>query len=604
MNTHVKTTALCNNKTDVIFLSDTRLGDKGYRLEHLFRMQYKMISNSSMSKRGVCILIKNNINMTIGEEFRDVNENILLIKATCGDNTFIIGSVYGPNTDDKKFFDDLRAGLRRLGDLPIILGGDWNATPSCDAADSNLDVLNMATIPSVNRSTWLNEIITGHGLTDIYRYLNPDTRDYTYQPHGLVRRNRSCIDFFLISQVLVDSVKSTSISDRLCKKTFDHRTIFLNLGKQKRRGRPITNNRIVLHPLFLIVATLAVYETYIKNIIRSRNGIREMLVIGLCEQLEVIDNSLYNLQQQCDSWDWKPVSPEAKAARDLEFNELLNTISGLIGLDELATYPRKVDDDFFFEDLIIITNKRILRLQHDSAAAECLMRKQWSEDLKNLKLDFQENLESIILIENNLSLSLENEIRDKVDNYIKHDIVNSERMTPTFLCMAKTVNNDSIDNICDNNEVPFVNSKLRAEHITNFYSNLYKVPADAPDDFTGCIERFLGPEICSNQSVSSMKLGEEESRRLDRPLSIEELDRALELANKKSAPGIDGVSNKVICKIWHLVRIPLLNYANCCFRKGRLTDTFRTACIRIIPKKGNTKLLKKLETNITLIMLL
>jgi hypothetical protein len=43
---------------------------------------------------------------------------------------------------------------------------------------------------------------------------------------------------------------------------------------------------------------------------------------------------------------------------------------------------------------------------------------------------------------------------------------------------------------------------------------------------------------------------------------------------------------------WQFFRTPLLNYANCCFDKGELTPLFRTAKIRLIPKKGD---LKKIE---------
>ena len=64
------------------------------------------------------------------------------------------------------------------------------------------------------------------------------------------------------------------------------------------------------------------------------------------------------------------------------------------------------------------------------------------------------------------------------------------------------------------------------------------------------------------------------------------------MCKQKLAPGIDGVSNDMIQKIWDLVRVPLHKYATCCFRKRKLTGTFKTACIKLIPKKGNTKLIK------------
>ena len=56
----------------------------------------------------------------------------------------------------------------------------------------------------------------------------------------------------------------------------------------------------------------------------------------------------------------------------------------------------------------------------------------------------------------------------------------------------------------------------------------------------------------------------------------------------KSAPGVDGFSNALIKKIWAHIRIPLHKYSLCCFTKGELTQNFRCASVRLIPKKGNT----------------
>jgi hypothetical protein len=43
-------------------------------------------------------------------------------------------------------------------------------------------------------------------------------------------------------------------------------------------------------------------------------------------------------------------------------------------------------------------------------------------------------------LEKLLNDSYEAEIADKVQNYMKYDIVNNEKMTPRFLRMAKTLN--------------------------------------------------------------------------------------------------------------------------------------------------------------------
>ncbi len=92
--------------------------------------------------------------------------------------------------------------------------------------------------------------------------------------------------------------------------------------------------------------------------------------------------------------------------------------------------------------------------------------------------------------------------------------------------------------------------------------------------------------------VINAKLNEDERNILDQPLSLAELDKSINEANMKSAPGPDGITNPFIKHFWNLFRTPLLKYANYCYQNGTLTDNFRRARIRLIPKKGNTKLLK------------
>jgi hypothetical protein len=99
-------------------------------------------------------------------------------------------------------------------------------------------------------------------------------------------------------------------------------------------------------------------------------------------------------------------------------------------------------------------------------------------------------------------------------------------------------------------------------------------------------------EVEQNQVVINAKLNEDERNILDQPLSLAELDKSINEANMKSAPGPDGITNPFIKHFWILFRTPLLKYANYCYQNGTLTDNFRRARIRLIPKKGNTKLLK------------
>ena len=100
-----------------------------------------------------------------------------------------------------------------------------------------------------------------------------------------------------------------------------------------------------------------------------------------------------------------------------------------------------------------------------------------------------------------------------------------------------------------------------------------------------CIKKFLGPHILNHPVVKGSILTEPEKNKLEEIFQINELDRAIKANNMNSACGIDGLSTRFIAKFWKFFRVPLYNYAICCFRKGTLTNTFNSATIRLIPKK-------------------
>jgi hypothetical protein len=147
--------------------------------------------------------------------------------------------------------------------------------------------------------------------------------------------------------------------------------------------------------------------------------------------------------------------------------------------------------------------------------------------------------------------------------------------------------------ICNYNGTRFANIKEQKTFIRTHFGNSFKKPEDEPDDLSGCIENFLGEQITEHPLVKNLKLNEEEKLKLEQGFTPEELDTALEGANTNSAPGIDGYSTKFIKRFWHIFRKPLLEYTRVTFRKGVLTDSFKTAVIKLIPKKGDASDIRK-----------
>jgi hypothetical protein len=121
---------------------------------------------------------------------------------------------------------------------------------------------------------------------------------------------------------------------------------------------------------------------------------------------------------------------------------------------------------------------------------------------------------------------------------------------------------------------------------------LYTKPDNERINYENCIEEFLGETVVNNPIVQNSLLTNDEQISLDRPLTIEELDKSLDKANMKSAPGVDGLSNKFIKRYWNYFRTALFKYCLDCYQKGSLTANFLNASIKLIPKKGDISLLK------------
>jgi exonuclease III len=184
-NQDLKLSAIVNYKSDVILLSDVRLNGKHAAALAKLGLWYKVYFNSSRNSRGVAVLISNQVEHNVVETAADPQENALLLKMSLRGKLVVIGSVYGPNDNNcQEFFNFLNNTLSRWRDCPAILGGDWNSTYSCLPVHENPDVLFMRNIPSLVRSEHIRDLCQLADLSDPFRTLLPDARDYSYHPSG------------------------------------------------------------------------------------------------------------------------------------------------------------------------------------------------------------------------------------------------------------------------------------------------------------------------------------------------------------------------------------------------------------------------------------
>jgi exonuclease III len=231
--THSKIIAVTKSDSDVIFLCDTRLNSTkqvagvNNIIKKFKFLGYTLYHNSTTNSRGTAILISNKLVYTLEDTFKDAECNILMSRVRVGDVTVTLGSVYGPNHDDENFLKLISEKIEILNSDFVILGGDWNTTYDSRNSRANIDTLNTASIPSVRRSTWLNQLGINRGLKDPYRHFYPETNEYTYVPFAVGATNRSRLDYFLISDNLLEQCVNCRIPHNLSTTLFDHKQVTL-----------------------------------------------------------------------------------------------------------------------------------------------------------------------------------------------------------------------------------------------------------------------------------------------------------------------------------------------------------------------------------------
>ena len=205
------------------------------------------------------------------------------------------------------------------------------------------------------------------------------------------------------------------------------------------------------------------------------------------------------------------------------------------------------------------------------------------------KTSLTPNIDKITNLETVLNNYWDNEMTREIESYSLFEHVNMEKMTPHFLKLAKNTQPDNkLSDIKKDDNSDFISEREQKEFIVQYYENLYKLPATATNNLDGCIEEFLGPTIMNSPLVKNMKIGRELARSLEADISILELDNALNDTRTQTAAGPDGINNSFIKKkFWCIIRVPLHKYTNFCMKRNSLSQSFLTASIKLIPKKGD-----------------
>jgi len=612
---------------DIIFLSDIRLEQSEAKfaagLISIPGRKYYALQNSTKKNRGVAILIATDINFKVIDLKKEPNENAIVASVLIDDKPLILTAVYGPNKLDPQFFQWLKTNTADYRNLPVIMGGDWNTVWL--GTDPELEILNMNQIPNPPHANMVYELANEYRFTDPYRIIHGEKLEFSYVPFGTLRNNRSRIDFFLVSESIMPKIISCGISVATLSATFDHKCICLTIGKNHTENKlpPQLKNLGLQSPILRIAVTIAAYKTCLYALNRFENedinaafeqGIA--VINNLTEWYRALIRQVITLAKAgCEpdigsgsgTGTGNGAGPGAgpNGFGNLYSNDIIDSIpphlydpavereierllQDLPDFNLLCNMNLRCNYTEFFERLTEHIKTAAIKAQTIIGKAITIAKKQLSTEKEGLAMQYEANLNAISSIEKRITAIDDNKYRLKIQDQKAFEILQYEKANPNFLNILNAKKCEPTLNCIKNNSGDFASEEERSEYIVNFYYSLYRHdPA-----VQGEIEDFLGPDIVRHPIVRNSILNVNEQAFMDSDLTAAELEKALSESNVGSAPGIDGYSYRFIRAYWHFFKYPLLKCAQTGLENNNLPQSFKTAQIKLIPKKADASNIK------------
>lgn len=195
---------LKKEKAQVIFLQETHLPSQEH--EKLKRLGYKNTYYNSYRqsrKRGVATLIANSVRFECYREVSDKEGRYFLIKGKLENKLVTLVNIHAPPGSKKSDFKDLFNLVTQESEGLVVCAGAYNVV-----LNRNIDITSVATCKH-RLTNFMNTILQEVGLIDVWRTLNPQTRDYTHYSVTPVTYSR--IDYFLINIEEIHNVTECKI---------------------------------------------------------------------------------------------------------------------------------------------------------------------------------------------------------------------------------------------------------------------------------------------------------------------------------------------------------------------------------------------------------
>ena len=563
--------------------------------------RYRLNVNSNKKARGVAIFL----NKTIFKEdprvmYCDEVGNVLIVRTTLDGATLYVGSIYGPNEKNDSFYDKLNREIKNLLISEpgyVILGGDWN-TILCDAPlELNYDIIDGKTIPNPSHGFKIRQLMKENNLCDVYRLKVGTRKSYTYKHFSDKRFCKTRLDYLLVSKNLLNGLKDSEYRAEIGIRTttvFDHRPVTLTISKGKdrknepNRGRLVTPNQTTItKELWEIVSAreaLRIVTTHLPEILPTTQ--RAKTLHGLLSEAftDIIQRIKHAGMYNQDSFScWKTVLEEQKIRdviarlREQDWEELWRD-----------QHWSEADPGNVIGDLLIANIMQELRRTH------ILIVKQERKAIRTLseaisRLTQQgvgdddermyEKIKQLEHLQNNKAKCMLSSAKNYL--YYKH-----ERITPEFL-MNVGENDDEGRKLAEIRTTfqPHGLGPSHADDIAGIFQTKFAARTDTNRNHHVLLREFLSE--AAKEKLASTKLNQDDVQLMEGGITKAELDRAIKSLKLRSAPGPDGTPAIFLIHNWTLIGTPLLKTFNRHLDGSSLPDDYRTARLKLLPKKGD-----------------
>ena len=179
---------LKNMNFDIYCLQDTHFTERDEKLIRNLWDNDCIFSNFRSNARGVAILFNKNLNYNIHNQISDNLGNYIILDISIHNQHFSLINIYGPNTDNPKFFQEIFQNVDDIGNTDFIICGDFNLI-----LDPNKDCSNYKHVNNPKARDRVLKFIDDKNAIDMFRETNPELKRYTWRKRNPLKQAR--LDF-------------------------------------------------------------------------------------------------------------------------------------------------------------------------------------------------------------------------------------------------------------------------------------------------------------------------------------------------------------------------------------------------------------------------